>query len=193
MVCVMQEWAVSGGQKGNFGGKKVSTRLKWVMQEDAPPILPTKKSVQVREFFTSEWWPAEQEIRDGYPPIKTDSGMERGSRKKKWEMLRMREEAQGRDSHEGRHGESGWADEEERWRKSRRQLVWARTRMPEEEEWRRGTKSQENRVEQGKTHARSNRVTPLGTTPAAGETKNPFLSLGRSGTGQSLLVRHPSL
>lgn len=91
----MQEWAVSGGQKGSFGGRKAFTPLKWVMLEDIPPILSTKKSVQVRHFLSQlNIGLLSREFGVGICQSRLILGLRGVSRKKKRERQRTRKEAQ---------------------------------------------------------------------------------------------------
>lgn len=47
ILCPFQVWAVSGELRGSSGGRRESTPLKWVMQEDTPQTPPTKRCAQV--------------------------------------------------------------------------------------------------------------------------------------------------
>lgn len=47
-----QVWAVSGGQRGSFGGRKGSTLLKWATPGVTPQTLPMTKCALVSPRFT---------------------------------------------------------------------------------------------------------------------------------------------
>lgn len=61
ILCPRQVWAVSGEPRGSSGGRKESIPLKWVMQEDIPQTLPTRRCAQVSlsslVFKDQEWTP----------------------------------------------------------------------------------------------------------------------------------------